>query len=251
MFYVGTSWDDGHKLDLKLSKLLDKYGFKGTFYVSKEYRDIGELLSEDDIREISKSHEIGAHTLSHPDLTKLDDTGLVEEIAGSKKWLEGVVEKEVTMFCYPSGLYDNRVVEGVRAAGFSAARTTLWPSIELSSKPFELETTVPVYPLPFRKLAGGKIWWRKILQPLLQRYGSLRKLAVPLWRMYSWESAARSAFDYAHKNGSVFHLWGHSWEIENYGLWEELESFLSYVAKKPDLRFVSNSELIAMSAKKS
>ena len=34
---VTTSWDDGHKCDLTLKKLLDKYGVKGTFYATKEY----------------------------------------------------------------------------------------------------------------------------------------------------------------------------------------------------------------------
>ena len=36
---VTTSWDDGQKVDLKLAKLLIKYDVKGTFYITKSYRD--------------------------------------------------------------------------------------------------------------------------------------------------------------------------------------------------------------------
>src|SRR3989338_7735324 len=57
MLYVTTSWDDGDTLDRKLGRLLSRYGVKGTFYVAKEYRK--ERLSEEEIRVLSKAHEVG------------------------------------------------------------------------------------------------------------------------------------------------------------------------------------------------
>lgn len=246
MLYVTTSWDDGSVHDKRLALLLDKYGVKGTFYVSKHYPDIGPQLTESDLRALSTAHEIGAHTLTHPDLTTLSRERLQEEIAGSKEWLERILQKEIVMFCYPSGRYTQEAVQVVQDAGFIGARTVAWPFIRHSLTPFEMPTTLPVYPLPFRKLAGGSYWWRKLLQPLYERYGRLRMLGVPLWRMGSWQSAARVAFDHALAHGSVFHLWGHSWELENYGLWEELESLLAYIASKEEVQFVTNGELVGI-----
>ena len=46
---VTTSWDDGHKLDLKLAKLLKKYGVPATFYIAPNNRqwDKKDLLTKD------------------------------------------------------------------------------------------------------------------------------------------------------------------------------------------------------------
>src|SRR3989344_6003683 len=101
MLYVTTSWDDGDILDTKLAELLSRYGMKGTFYITKQYRE--KRLSEDEILAISKNHEIGAHTLTHPDLRKLSKEEKMREIKGSKEWLEDMLGKEVVSFCYPSG----------------------------------------------------------------------------------------------------------------------------------------------------
>lgn len=63
---VTTSWDDGSYLDLRLSSLLDKYGIKGTFYISPYYEYRERSLTENEIILLSKRGEIGAHTLTHP-----------------------------------------------------------------------------------------------------------------------------------------------------------------------------------------
>lgn len=56
---------------------------------------------------------------------------------------------------------------------------------------------------------------------------------------------AISLFKKTYKNKEeVFHLWGHSWEIEKYGMWEELEKFLEYVSSYSDVKFVTNKELV-------
>src|SRR5207237_6708341 len=71
MIYVTTSWDDGHKLDVRLAALLKKYGIKGTFYIcpqDQEFKD-EDLLSPQDILSISQDFEIGGHTITHPHLT--------------------------------------------------------------------------------------------------------------------------------------------------------------------------------------
>jgi hypothetical protein len=63
--------------------------------------------------------------------------------------------------------------------------------------------------------------------------------------MYSWLGIACAAFDRALKEGGVFHLWGHSWEIEKYGLWEKLERFFAHVKEQSETIAVTNSDLVS------
>src|SRR5205085_6819630 len=67
--------------------------------------------------------EIDAHTFTHPDLTTVDETRLVHEVAGSRAWIRGVFHVRADFFCYPSGRYDAAVVAAVRRAGYHGAES--------------------------------------------------------------------------------------------------------------------------------
>ncbi len=58
--------------------------------------------------------EFGAHTLTHPDLTRLSPGRLAEEVCGSKTILEEALGVPVSTFAYPYGRYDRRSRELVR-----------------------------------------------------------------------------------------------------------------------------------------
>ena len=241
--YVTTSWDDGHRLDEKLSHLLDRYGLKGTFYISRDYL-LTERLSEAAITAISKKHEIGAHTLTHRDLTKLGPENAAYEMSQSKRWLEDLLGKQVLMFCYPRGIYNQSVVQLVRKAGFRGARTTRTFAIEKVKDPFQLPTSIHAYPFPFRRKTGGGFLWGQVLQPFYRAYPRIRELGLPLNALAGWRRLAKSVFDTALRKGRVFHLWGHSWEIENHDMWDELEDVFRYIAGRESCRYVTNYELL-------
>ncbi|MBI2065503.1 MAG: polysaccharide deacetylase family protein [Candidatus Zambryskibacteria bacterium] len=228
MLKVTSSWDDGDILDTRLSDLLLRYGIKGTFYISKNYR--AQRISDQNIKNISKYHEIGAHTLTHPDLRILSPEKAREEIEGSKKWLEEIINAEVKMFCYPKGRYDDTAVVEVKKAGFTGARTTELGSLEIKD-PYFMPVTLQVYP----------VHWRSFKQ----RAPGLLKLGTSIFSMYSWLSMSKGTFDMALKKGGIFHLFGHSWEIEKYNMWSELEKFFQYIGNKKDCVYLMNSELIA------
>jgi len=242
MLKVTTSWDDGDILDKRLSDLLQRHGIKGTFYISKNYRK--ERLSEKDLQQMSKVHEIGAHTMTHPDLRTIAPKNLKYEINESKQWLEELICTEVKMFCYPAGFYNSSAVLVVQEAGFFGARTTNLGYTAYSSDPYLMHTTIQVYPFPFRKLSEKKYYLGKLLEPYTQRSPELRTLGVSILSMYSWLSMAKATFDTALKNGEVFHLWGHSWEIDKYGMWDELEKFLQYIGNRKDCVYITNGELL-------
>jgi len=242
MLKVTTSWDDGDILDKRLSGLLSRYNLKGTFYITKKYRP--KRLSAEEIKNLSIQQEIGAHTLTHPDLRALSPEEKRVEIEGGKKWLEELLGSEVKMFCYPKGLYDDSTVSVVKEARFLGVRTTKLNEINMPSDTFHLNTTLQVYPFPFRKLGPKQYYLGKLFKPYQQRGPKLRELGVSIFSMHSWLSMAKATFDITLKSGEVFHLWGHSWEIEKYGMWDDLEKFLQYIANNKNCAYLTNSEIL-------
>jgi peptidoglycan/xylan/chitin deacetylase (PgdA/CDA1 family) len=73
---------------------------------------------------IAAGWEIDAHTISHPDLTKVDDNQLWREVDGSRLAIRRLFHVPVDFFCYPAGRYDAHVIAAVRRAGYLGATTT-------------------------------------------------------------------------------------------------------------------------------
>ena len=73
--------------------------------------------------------EAGAHTQTHPILSRISDPGaLRSEIAGSRTRIEAALGQPVRHFCYPNGTpadYDQRTIDIVRELGFETAVTTI------------------------------------------------------------------------------------------------------------------------------
>jgi Predicted xylanase/chitin deacetylase len=135
---VVITLDDGYvdNLDSALP-ILQQYGFSATCYVVSG--SIGQynqwdaerlgvrkpLMSVEQLRAWHRGGmEIGAHTRSHPRLTRCTDAQLHDEIQNSKVTLEDHLGAPVTQFCYPYGDADDRVAKVAREAGFAAATTT-------------------------------------------------------------------------------------------------------------------------------
>jgi peptidoglycan/xylan/chitin deacetylase (PgdA/CDA1 family) len=98
--------------------------------------------------------EIGAHTVSHPILTSLDDASALDEIRTSKRDLEAIIGKPVPLFAYPNGKvgkdFNGRHVDMVRAAGFQAAFTTAVGALTRRHDRYQLPRSRPWDNTPFR-----------------------------------------------------------------------------------------------------
>lgn len=76
----------------------------------------------DELRErASMGVEIGSHTVSHPHLTRLEDSELTRELASSKERLEDELGRPCRFLAYPYGEHDERVRAATRAAGYEGA----------------------------------------------------------------------------------------------------------------------------------
>lgn len=83
------------------------------------------ILSWEMVREMAAAGiEFGAHTMSHPRLSQLSEAEARCEITDSKKRIEDETGKEISLFCYPYGDYNQETISLVKEVGFSAAFTT-------------------------------------------------------------------------------------------------------------------------------
>lgn len=231
---VTTSWDDGNRLDLKLANLLKNYGIKGTFYISPKNREFKkeDLLKDEEIKKINSDFEIGAHTMTHPRLTKINEKEAFDEIMDSKKYLENITKKEIKCFCYPCGKYNKEIKELVKKAGFVYARTMRrfifnFPKHFLSSG-----TTSEAYRNSLITLPIDSI---KIL--MFSKFN-----LIEFFKNLHWEHLAKKTFDYIEKYGGVYHLWGHSWVFEKSNDWEKIERVLTYISKRKNINYLTNYE---------
>jgi peptidoglycan/xylan/chitin deacetylase (PgdA/CDA1 family) len=228
---VTTSWDDGHILDLKLAELLARYNLPGTFYISPDDREFepSQRMTSTQIRSLAKTFEIGAHTLTHPRLPQVSDAEAAREISGSKTVLEAIIGHPVTTFCYPGGAFTPAHAQMARAAGYTYARTVERFSFNIGTDRFAAPTTVHAY----------RHWSDMLRIARLARFSPIKTLAY----IRNWDELAMALFDYVAQSGGVFHLWGHSWEIDANGDWNRLERVLRHISGQADIAYVTNGEL--------
>jgi peptidoglycan/xylan/chitin deacetylase (PgdA/CDA1 family) len=219
---------------LDVAALLENYGMPGTFYVAPANREIplSRRLDARGIGDLSRTFEIGGHTMTHPRLTTLPLTESEREVVTGRRFLQDCTGQPITAFCYPGGCYDARHPALVAAAGFTLARTVERHVTRLGPSPFEVGTTFHAY----RHLSDPMAAWRMA--------GARGGRA---WRYYrDWDTWAIACFDRVFQTGGVYHLWGHSWEIDSRHDWLRLERVLKHVSGRPDVRYVDNSGLRAL-----
>ncbi|HET6250570.1 MAG TPA: polysaccharide deacetylase family protein [Tepidisphaeraceae bacterium] len=241
--YITTSWDDGNILDFRIAQMLAKHGLRGTFYIPREAST--GVMSEAHVRELSQSFEIGAHTMRHVFLDTADDNVAQREIHDSKSWVENVTGKPSPMFCPPGGKFNAAHLGFIKSSGFAALRSVELLSIDAPRTKNGLvliPTTLQAHPhglaVYARNIAKRQAWrnlWMYV------RHG----------HAVQWEKLAHNLLEAVRRQGGVFHLWGHSWEIEQAGQWERLENVLAFLgAVAKEIPCLTNGELCAASDQK-
>ena len=57
-----------------------------------------------------------------------------------------------------------------------------------------------------------------------------------------WDRQAKALFDRVQREGGVFHLWGHSEEVERHGDWDRLKEVLQYIGGREGVMYSTVSE---------
>ena len=131
---IGLTFDDGFA-DLAEHALpvLREHGFRATVFITTGVTD-GRLafpwyerqppvLGWDEVVELDRAGTLRfeAHTVSHPSLLAVDDAGAQTEIRDCRAELEERLERPVSAFAYPAGLFGERERRLVAEAGYTAA----------------------------------------------------------------------------------------------------------------------------------
>lgn len=205
---VLASWDDGAKEDLRLADLMAKYEIETIFYIPSEWqtynmREKREPLSFEDLLDLSSNFTIGSHGITHSMLTRIPEPQMEREVRDSGHSLEHLLDKEVTTFCYPRG-YANDYIREVVRSHYTHARNTLVGNITMSPD--------PIWDTPSVHVCGVR---------------------RPEYEYTTWQKeASRLLREAINTPDSVYHMWGHSWEISRYDGWYDLEELLKEVTAR-------------------
>lgn len=222
---VTFSYDDGVTQDIRLIELLNKYGLKCTFNLNSERLARRGMLTRndqrisyyrvhpEDVQRIYAGHEVAVHTLTHPNLTQLEDAEVIRQVETDRLNLSELVGYEVVGMAYPCGGVNNddRVANIIKNhTGVKYCRTiSCTESFEPQSNLYHFNPTA--FHLHFDKL-----------MQLGQEFLELKP-----------------------ETPKVFYIWGHSYEMDyESDHWVKLEEFFKLISNREDIFYGTNKEVL-------
>jgi len=223
---VTFSYDDGVTQDIRLIELFNKYGLKATFNLNSELlgkkgilqRDGGRFsqykIHPDDVKFVYEGHEVAVHTLTHPNLTTLEDAEVIRQTEQDRQNLSALVEYEVVGMAYPCGGVNNdeRVASLIREhTGIRYCRTiTNTDSFDPQADLYRFNPNV------FH----------------VRQFDRLMELG-------------RRFVELEADKPQIFYIWGHSYEMDfNPDNWAKMEEFCRLVSGKDDIFYGTNAEVL-------
>ena len=204
---VTFSYDDGHANDKRLIELFNKYGVKGTFHMNGiKYIGMSDAeLSE--VARIYEGHEIACHTVHHGWPANMPNVSVVNETLDDRKILEKIAGYPVIGMSYPSGSYNDKVVDILDACGIVYSRTVL------ANRNFAL---------PENFLMWHPTCHHRDAMPLAEDF---MKNVDSQWKR------------------PLLYIWGHAHELVTEENWEYMEKLVSTVANCEKIWYATNIEI--------
>lgn len=147
---IALTFDDGPHpyLTDRILNTLDQYGVKATFFMVgvnvQNYPNTARKV-------LSRGHEVGNHTFSHPLVTKLSQSGLEHEISACEDALEELCEYRPHLFRPPEGALTASVSDCTEQGDYSLV---LW---SLDTRDWEVKNTQKIVRTVLDQVQAGDI----------------------------------------------------------------------------------------------
>lgn len=224
---ITFSYDDGVTQDIRLIEIFNKHNLRATFNINSELlgKD-GELeccgkkinhtkIKPEDLKHIYDGHEVAVHTLTHPNLVRIeDDNEVLRQIEQDRINLSHLAGYEVEGMAYPCGGVncDDRVADIIKKnTVIKYART--------------ITTTKSFEPYPDLYQYKGTLYHNGEWDRLFELGEEFLKLETD--------------------TPKVFYIWGHSYEFDIYPeRWEQFDEFCKMMSGKQDIFYGTNKEVL-------
>lgn len=224
---ITFSYDDGVTQDRRLIEIFNKYNLKATFNLNSELLGKEGALAvkgiqvnhtknkPEDVKHIYEGHEVAVHTLTHPNLVKIEDENeIIRQVEQDRINLSELVGYEVVGMAYPCGApnCDNRVANIIKEnTGVRYARTV---TVTKSFEPF---------------------------CDLYQYQGTL-------FHHGNWDilfDMGKAFVELETDTPKVFYIWGHAYEFDIYPeRWKLFEEFCEMISNRADIFYGTNKEVL-------
>lgn len=220
---VTLSYDDAVIHDRRFIELLNKYNIPCTFnlvsgwfekdkievdYSKEPVEEFKHIkVSEAEVLDLYKNHEVASHALTHPNLTQLSKEEIIYQVSKDVENLERITGNRVRGFAYPYGAYNDEVVEALKECGIVYART-----VESTNEFGIPEDFLRWKPTTYNEHEDMMDTARRFIE--------------------------------SDNEGDLFYLWGHSYEFYMGKEWDKMEEFMKLMYEhKDEIWFATNIEI--------
>jgi peptidoglycan/xylan/chitin deacetylase (PgdA/CDA1 family) len=123
---VSLTLDDGRRSQYETAwPILQRRNMRATFYITSGFVDGRSSMRREQVVELHRvGNEIGAHTITHPDLTVLSAPELHRQLFLARMRISHWIDASVSTFAAPGGKYDDQVLRAIER-NYESHRTVL------------------------------------------------------------------------------------------------------------------------------
>jgi peptidoglycan/xylan/chitin deacetylase (PgdA/CDA1 family) len=202
------SYDDGKLQDRRLVELFNQYDLKATFHLNSGLMEQPERIPSSEIRALYQGHEVAAHTLTHPTISRCPLDHVTQQIIEDRKNLEALVGYPVRGLSYPNGSYTQAIKE-----------------------------LLPQLGIEYSRIVGGT---NKFTMPedLLAWQATCHHRDGLMERARQFVALFKSQYFY------MMYVWGHSFNFDDDHNWDVIEEFAAFISHRNDIWYATNIEIV-------
>jgi peptidoglycan/xylan/chitin deacetylase (PgdA/CDA1 family) len=117
---VMITYDDTREEHFTIAKPeMEKYGFKGVFFIMTISMNRPNYMTKQQIKQLSDDgHDVSSHSWDHHRVDRLKGEDFTAQFDKPKKQLEEIIGKPVEYFAYPFGIWSPEAIPEIEKRGF-------------------------------------------------------------------------------------------------------------------------------------